>query len=78
MIDDPVLKETLKAEINRSLAFTGEPEAVYDATFDFHQGVIKPLLFKLYIKLDYYDPDTTYEEDVQAYRNALTKILEKL
>lgn len=39
---------------------------------------IYALLEDLNLKLDYYDPDTSYEEDVCAYRDALDTRMENL
>lgn len=49
-------------------------EQKYDAIFDRHGSKISLLLHKVGIRLEYYDPDTTYEEDVTAYVRALFAI----
>lgn len=36
------------------------------------------LLKELNVSFDYYDPDTSYEEDLMAFANALKEKLEKL
>lgn len=36
------------------------------------------LLSELNIRLDYYDPDTSYEEDALAFANALNEKIEEL
>ena len=50
----------------------------YDRIFNINANVIMPLLDNLGIRLDYCDPDTSYEEDVTAYYNAIMEIKRKL
>lgn len=49
-------------------------ESKYDIIFHWHSYKISILLKNLGISLDWYDPDTTYEEDVTAYVKALFAI----
>ncbi len=39
---------------------------------------IDQMLDTLNLELDYYDPDTSYKEDVLAYTNALTKFIQSM
>ena len=48
-------------------------EAKYDLIFSPN---LSGKVFKI-CRLDYYDPDTTYEEDVMAFYNAFTEYLGK-
>jgi len=48
-----------------------DDEMVYDIVFQMHSGVISPMLECLGLKFDWYDPDTSYREDVDAYLIAL-------
>ena len=48
-------------------------EQRYDTIFDLGKKVIYPLIRELRISFDYYDPDTTYEEDVRAFVDALVE-----
>ena len=43
----------------------------YDRIFKIARQFIRPLLTQMGLDFDYYDPDTSYEEDVTAYMNAL-------
>ncbi len=53
---------------------------LYDFVFsDETSGAIQAALYRLgYGRMNYCDPDTTYEEDVRAYFNALEEICEAL
>lgn len=54
-------------------------EVAYDLIFSSHISKrVSFLVSKLGMSLDYYDPDTTYEEDVKAYVAALESFVEKL
>ena len=48
-------------------------ELKYDMIFN---DRVSGKVFEL-ISMDYYDPDTSYQEDVQAFYNALTEYMEK-
>jgi hypothetical protein len=50
----------------------------YDMIFQIGKDHIYSELDSLGIRLDYYDPDTTYEEDVTAFVNALHNIRDRL
>ncbi len=50
-------------------------ETKYGLVFDTHQKKIRGLLYKARKNLDYYDPDTSYEEDARAYVNALDELV---
>lgn len=52
-----------------------EWEDKYHLVFDTHQKKIKGLLSKAGKCLDYYDPDTSYEEDARAYVSALEDLV---
>ena len=43
----------------------------YEVVFKAHSSRIKPMLVKLGIDFDWYDPDTSYEADVRYYRDGL-------
>lgn len=47
------------------------PEFRYNLLFGLFGKKVRPLLDSLEIHLDYYDPDTSYEEDMEALMNAL-------
>jgi len=52
---------------------------VYDDIFSIHMSErIHKLLNDLSISFDYCDPDTTYEEDVRAYVDALARLAEDI
>ncbi len=53
---------------------------LYDFVFSEEtSGAIQAALHRLgYGRMDYYDPDSTYEEDVRAYFNALEDVCEAL
>ena len=54
-------------------------ETAYDLVFsDQLSGRVSQLLAKLNHRLDYCDPDTTYEEDVTAYATALARLVERM
>lgn len=50
-------------------------EVKFDLVFGTHQKNIKALLSEAGKNLDYYDPDTTYEEDSRAYVTALEELV---
>ncbi len=51
-------------------------EQVYDELFS--KGGIASRIRNLNVKLDYYDPDCGYEDDVRAYANALNDYLKSI
>ena len=51
-------------------------EEQYDLVFRIHNKVVKPLLEEANLCLEYYDPDTTYQEDAWAYVNALKELVQ--
>jgi hypothetical protein len=53
-------------------------EYKYDRIFSFSKSTVYPLLDELGINLGYYDPDTTYKEDVTAYYYAIMEIKSNL
>lgn len=53
-------------------------EIKYDSIFEIFSKSIRPLLEKLEYGFDYYDPDTTYEEDTNALVSALIELRCKL
>lgn len=52
-------------------------EEKYDLVFDTNKEVVRPLLETAVLRLDYYDPDTTYKEDARAYVSALEELVEQ-
>ena len=48
-------------------------EERFTTIFDLGEKVIYPLIRQLRVNFEYYDPDTTYEEDVRAFVDALVK-----
>jgi hypothetical protein len=50
----------------------------FDVVFKRHHAIIRGLLERCGISFDWYDPDTSYEEDVRAYMRALTELRERL
>lgn len=50
-------------------------EEKYDLIFSAHQERVKPALKEAYLYLEYYDPDTTYDEDSRAYVEALESLV---
>jgi hypothetical protein len=53
-------------------------EFKYDLVFQVFSQQIRPLIQELGIRFDYYDPDTSYEEDTMALMNALRELKENL
>ncbi len=53
-------------------------EFKFDTIFNVNKREIQPLLRELDIRFDYYDPDTTFEEDTAALMRALLEVREKL
>ncbi len=49
-------------------------ERKYTLVFGSHRTKVVPLLKRAGLTLDYYDPDTSYEEDVRAYVYALDRL----
>ena len=43
--------------------------------FNTHRQQVNGLLWEIGKNLDYYDPDTSYEEDARAYVNALEDLV---
>ena len=56
-------------EVLLSDAITDEEK--YELTFWTNSEKVQPILKELSLRLEYYDPDTTYMEDSWAYVNAL-------
>ena len=50
-------------------------ETKYDLVFATHQKEVKPLLMSAGLRLEYCDPDTSYEEDARAYVSGLEDCL---
>lgn len=68
---------------NKLLQSISTAEAIFQSESDWEykferifgmSGDIKQLMDELGLSFDYYDPDTTYEEDVTAYVEALRKV----
>lgn len=78
MIDDQ--RDLLSAiAYVKAIAYSeAPPESIYDRVFSINSNTIRPLLDKLGIEFNYYDPDTTYEEDVRAYINAISEVYENV
>lgn len=53
-------------------------EFKYDRVFHIHANEIYPLLGKLGIDFDWYDPDMDYRDDVLAYAGALEDLKKNL
>ncbi len=53
-------------------------ETRFDVIFGRHGTAIRPLVEELPISFKWFDPDTTYEEDVRAYMYELSALKEKL
>jgi hypothetical protein len=49
-------------------------ETKFDQIFDCYSERLRPLLNEMGLRLEYYDPDTTYEEDVTALVTALREL----
>ena len=70
--------------INTIISIYDQAKRIYDSDIDwelkydliFSEDISKRI-FSL-INLDYYDPDTSYEEDVRAFMNALEEKAEQL
>jgi hypothetical protein len=56
----------------------GDWEIKYDLVFNRSRETIYPVLDALGLKLDYLDPDTTYEEDTRAYLAAINDLWSRL
>lgn len=70
-------EQTLVSHINRCeeiIDTDADWEIKYDVIFEIHGNSIRPLLQELGYRFDYYDPDTTYQEDVVALVNALAEV----
>ena len=50
-------------------------EAKYDFVFS---GIMSKTVFKIAPNFDYYDPDTSYEEDTTAFVSALEKYINEI
>ena len=53
-------------------------ESKYDLIFYTHKETIHPLCNDIGMNFDWYDPDTSYEEDVRSYMEALKEFQTKL
>ena len=53
-------------------------EMKYDLVFGHYQSEIRPLLKVTGVSLDWYDPDTTYREDAEAFAYACKDLLDRL
>lgn len=62
-------------QANKIYNSTADWEIKYDLIFDL--GIWQKIR-EAGFSFDYYDPDTSYEEDVQAYLSALNEFKEKL
>ncbi len=49
-------------------------EMKYDRVFQCYSTIVKTLIKKLGLSFDYYDPDTSYAEDMWALVNALLEL----
>lgn len=65
---------------DQELIFESEAdwETKFSVLFNNYSRTIKPLLKANGLKLEWYDPDTSYEEDVRAYMAALLRLKEQL
>lgn len=68
----------LLEKIERIVASNADWEFIYDRAFNIFGNEISPLIDELGLSFDYYDPDTSYEEDVMALTNALKDIKRNL
>jgi hypothetical protein len=64
----------LRQHIEKMFASSADWEMKYDLIFDYGSRYIQPLIEDLGLRLEYYDPDTTYQEDVTAYMEDLRKL----
>lgn len=78
------IKELINA-INEVLSFKTPDasddilnEMLYDVVFKIHSEIIHPMIVSLGMNFDWYDPDTSYREDVDAYLNALKDFKKRL
>ena len=53
-------------------------EFKYDRVFNIYSQQIDPLIKELGISFDYYDPDTSYQEDVTAFMGALKELKDNM
>lgn len=60
--------------IEEMFVSTADWEIKYDRIFDYGAQHVWPLIKALCLKLEYYDPDTSYQEDVTAYVQALREL----
>lgn len=74
------MKDLLKAidETERIAASEADWPLKYDLVFAKLWTKVRPKLEELGIDFDWYDPDTSYEEDVLAFVGALGKLKERL
>lgn len=70
----------LQAIIAAEMYFSGpnDWEEKYDTIFGMYASVIRPLLKEQGLRLEYCDPDTTYQEDVTALMDALRQVKNNL
>ncbi len=62
----------LQRQIKKLADSGGDPKLIFEVIFsDTYSKRIHTLFSHLNTSLEYYDPDTTYEEDVQAFVTAV-------
>lgn len=71
-------QKMLDEETNKNGGYSYEAEKLWDLTYSlvFSDNICRrtrTLFNELNISFDYYDPDTSYEEDVRAYADALNE-----
>lgn len=71
-------QKELDEETNNNGGYSYEAEKLWDLTYSlvFSENIsrrTRALFNELNINFDYYDPDTSYEEDVRAYADALNE-----
>lgn len=74
------MKKLLAAieEQERVFASEADWELKFEVIFKRNKEVVQPLLATHVRNFQWYDPDSTYEEDVTAYMTALTELKERL
>lgn len=71
--------QNLVAAAQKEQASDQEWELVYDAVFsESISDRVRELIKIIGMRLDYYDPDSSYEEDVMEYASALNSFVSRL
>lgn len=70
-------KEVLEYVVSTAIKIIDDPSLSWESKYD-NVFNLNTILRRYGVVLDYYDPDTTYEEDTKAFVNALKEYLANL